>query len=69
VRNNNLNKAPSKKGILLTVGVVFRCKPEKAEGIVDTLGKEAEIVFIKQGFGKLWIKEENPECERGFGND
>ena len=51
-------KTPPEKSILLTVGLVVRCEPEKAEGLIEQIGKSAKIIYLKQSYGKLWIKEE-----------
>lgn len=52
-----------KKGLLLSVGVVFRTQPENAKGIIEGLSQDAEIIYLKQSYGKLWVVEAHEDCE------
>lgn len=43
----------------VTVGIVLHCDPELVDKIRQDMENlyDADIVFIKQSWGKLWIKE------------
>jgi hypothetical protein len=73
MNNNNKNKHIEAK-LLLSVGCVFRCKPEVAEGILDYVKSKVELIYVKQSYGRLWIRESIPDVTvdggmEGFEND
>jgi len=46
-------------GASVTVGVIFHCNPDDIDGIRQYIEQVygADIVCIKQTWGRLWLKE------------
>ena len=46
-------------GASVTVGIIFHCDPDEISGIKEYLEHvySADIVCIKQSWGRLWLKE------------